>query len=133
MFLEEFERALERGLGGLGVVAAALVAAEAVPGLVDIERDIGPRCLHLLDVAHRDALILIAEMQHHRYLRLLARVRRHHAAVIAYRCGSAGQPRRGEEGEPAAPAIAHRADLAELLGIASVPSSGTLARMSRPD
>src|SRR5690348_5742829 len=67
---EEFEGAVEGELGAFGVEAAALVAGEAVARLVDVDRHVRSRLPHLLDIAHGDALIGLAEMEQHRRVRL---------------------------------------------------------------
>src|SRR5665213_2810884 len=119
MLVEERRGAVERQFMRRLVEGAALVAGEAVPGAVDVDRQLGPRLLHLFDVAQRDGLVLVAEMQDDRDLRLLAGMRRDRAAVIADGGRGAGQLRRREEGERAAPAIADHRHLAVLLGSVS--------------
>src|SRR5215468_12129939 len=115
MLLEESEGALE-GLLVAGLVeAGALVAGEAVAGGVDEDLDIRPGGLDLLDIAHGDAVVLLAEMQHDRHLRLLIRMSGDHPAVIADGGGDVLEARRREEGEGPAPAIADDADLADAL------------------
>src|ERR1700731_2269194 len=85
IFGDEAHGAVERRLGGGRVIAAALVAIEAVARAIDEDRHVRPRLLHLLDVGHGDALVLVAEVQHGRPLRLLARGGRDAAAVISDR------------------------------------------------
>src|ERR1700722_18500999 len=61
---EPGEGAAERFLGGGFVVAAALIAGEAVAGaLVDVDLDVRALLLDQLDVGHRDRPVLIAELQ----------------------------------------------------------------------
>src|SRR5215469_13054889 len=114
MLAEEIEAAAERQLRRAGIVAAALVAIEAVPSGIDMERDLGMRSAHLLHVGHRDALVGLAEVQHDRHARLLVGMRSDRPAIITDSGGDAAQPRRREISERAAPAIADDADLADL-------------------
>src|SRR3546814_10037547 len=64
--LEEFERPLPCDLRVLRAVVGALVAVEAVAGRVDVDLDLGMRLPHGVHVAHRNALVRFAEVQHHR-------------------------------------------------------------------
>src|SRR5580700_12076155 len=69
---EEFERARARQGGGLRLVTAALLAVEAVAGTrVHVQRRLGVGGTHPLDVGRRDALVVGAEVIHHRTLRPL--------------------------------------------------------------
>src|SRR5580704_6203666 len=106
MLGEEGERPLQGEVRARFVVAAALVAIEAVVGVVDIN---GHRRIGLFDLAyvvHRDVLILLAEMQYGGRLGLLRQHRRDAAAVIADgRLDARDSAGRGV-GERTAPAIA---------------------------
>src|ERR1700736_6343986 len=68
---EPGERALGAELGARLVVARALLADEAVAGRIDVDVAVRPLLADDLDVRHRDRLVLLAEMQLGRYLRLL--------------------------------------------------------------
>jgi len=97
-------------------VAAALVAVEAVAGRVDVDLDalrVGRP--HLLDVAERNGVVLLAEMHQHRASRLLLRDRADAAAVIRHGGGKPRKARRRNPGEKSAPAIADHGGLAGLL------------------
>src|SRR5262249_26568285 len=91
-------------LGGLGVVAGALVAMKAVLRFgLDVDSAIAPAFLFdHFDVAHRDRGILLAEMHLRRYFRFFIRVFGDLAAVIADRGREAAEPARGEERDGAA-------------------------------
>src|ERR1700744_2732976 len=68
------------------VVAAALVAGEAMAGaLVDVDVAIPALLLDQGDVGHRDRLVLVAEVQLRRNLRLEVDVLGDLAAVVADR------------------------------------------------
>src|SRR5215475_15783315 len=69
---QEREGALARELRALGVVRATLVAVEPVTGGIDVERLRRLRLADLLDVGHRDLLVGLAEMEHHRAARSFA-------------------------------------------------------------
>src|ERR1700687_626286 len=68
------EGALERLLVGRLVVGAALVAREAVAGVVDVDLHVGALRLDDLHVRQRNRMVLVAEMQQRRHLRLEVRV-----------------------------------------------------------
>src|SRR5258708_31716403 len=61
---QERERALPRELGGRGVVALALIAVEAVLGIVEEELRFRMRRGELARARHRDRRIALAEMRH---------------------------------------------------------------------
>src|SRR5216684_1416100 len=83
---QEIRGPLPRHVAAVLVEAAALVAMEAVAGvLVDEDFDVGPLLLDDLDVGHRDAGILLAEVKLGRALRLLVGKGDDAAAVIADR------------------------------------------------
>src|ERR1700722_4152369 len=83
MIVEKRQRALQGEIGARFIVAAALVAIAAVIGVVNVDGHRGIGLLDLVLVACREVLILLAEMQHDRPLRLLAEHGRDAAAVIA--------------------------------------------------
>src|SRR5271169_5873321 len=70
VFGEPGEGALERLLVCRLVVGAALVAGEAMAGMVDVNLHVGALRLDALDVGERDRMVLVAEMQQRRHLRL---------------------------------------------------------------
>src|ERR1051325_888279 len=108
-------RLLVRGL----VVAAALVAAEAVAGaLVDVDVAIRPLLLDRVDVGHRDRLVLVAEMQLRRHPRLEVDVLGDLAAVVADRRGEPVELAGRQERDRAAHAVSDDADLAGTLDVA---------------
>src|SRR5215207_7340736 len=103
MLGEERGGALPGNVAAILVEAAALVAMEAMAGvLVHVDIDVRTLLLDRLDIGHRDAGILLAEMQLHRALRLLVGEGDDAAAVITDRRAQARQPRRAEEGDSAA-------------------------------
>src|SRR3546814_1602735 len=104
--LEEFERPLPCDLRVLRAVVGALVAVEAVAGRVDVDLDLGMRLPHGVHVAHRNALVRFAEVQHHRTLQLLVLESGDLAAVVADAAGDTVEPCRREPGERSAPAVA---------------------------
>src|SRR5205814_344893 len=106
------ERALPGRLVRGFVVASALVAAEAVARVIDVDLAIRPLLLDDLDVRHRNRLVLIAEVQERRHLRLEVGVLRDVAAVVADRGGEPVELVRRHEGDGAAHAEADDADLA---------------------
>src|SRR5882672_2189682 len=59
---EELQRARHGLFGGRGVVAAALVAMEAVIGRVIEDLDVGMELPELVHMRHRDVHVLVAEM-----------------------------------------------------------------------
>src|SRR5262245_22184192 len=69
---EELQRARHGLLGGCGIVAAALVAMEAVIGRIVEDLHVGMELSDLVHVRHRDVHVLVAEVQHGRNGRLLA-------------------------------------------------------------
>src|SRR5262249_60192502 len=98
VLLEPGERALPRHLRARLVKAAALVAVEAVAGvLVDVDVAIGALLLDDLDVAQRNALVLVAEMHLRRAAWLLVREGDDAAAVVAHGGGEPVEPAGGEE------------------------------------
>src|SRR4051812_18250746 len=108
---EERGGALPRELRRAFVVAAALIAMEAMAG-IRINVDFAVRTLLLddLDVGHRDALVLLAEVHLHRNLRLLVGELGDHAAVVSDSASKTGEARRGQERERAAHAEADDGD-----------------------
>src|SRR5258708_8738088 len=64
MLLEEGDGALAGERGRFRLVAAALVAIEAMPGRVEMDLHLRPLLAHGLDVGERNAGVLLAEMQH---------------------------------------------------------------------
>src|SRR5262249_40309430 len=118
VLLEPGERALPRHLRARLVKAAALVAVEAVAGvLVDVDVAVEALLLDDLDVAQRNALVLVAEMHLRRAARLLVREGDDPAAVVAHGGREPVEPAGGEERERAAHAEAddrHRAHALEL-------------------
>src|SRR5215510_3915574 len=116
MLLQELERARPGDLRGGLVVAGALVAMETMRR-VRIGIDLALRALPFdhLDVAHRDALILLAEMHLHRDLRLFVRELGDLAAIVGDRGGQASKPRRCQECDAASHAEADDGDRAFLL------------------
>src|SRR5262245_20044616 len=68
---EELQRARHGLLGGRGVVAAALVAMEAVIGRVVEDLHVGMELPELVHVRHRDVHVLVAEVQLGRHVGLL--------------------------------------------------------------
>src|SRR5713101_9876196 len=101
------ERAPKRLLVGGFVVAAALVAGEAVAGVVDMNFHIRTLLLDDLDVAHRDRMILVAEMQERRNLRPPVGILRDGAAVVTDRAGQTVEIAGRQEHDAAAHAVAH--------------------------
>src|ERR1051325_1590943 len=97
---EKLQRARHGLLGGRGVVAAALVAMEAVIGRVIEDLHLGMELPELVHMRHRDVHVLVAEMQLGRDLRLLALQAMDAAAVIA-RHGVRPEPGRGQPGDGA--------------------------------
>ena len=86
-FFRKSDEARPRGLRRRFVVAAALVAMEAVAGVrIDVDLAVAAALrLDRLDIRHRDALVLLAEMHLHRHLRLLVGELRDLAAVVGDR------------------------------------------------
>ena len=75
------------------------------------------RGLQLLHARERDGVVLLAEMELHRAVRLLVREVRHAAAVVADRGGEGARARGGDPRDRAAPAVADAAaDARDLLG-----------------
>ncbi len=72
--------------------------------------------LIFVDVAHRDVIVALAEVQHQRHLGTLVEHLGDIAPVVADRRRHAGNVAGRSKGERAAPAIAHDADLAALGG-----------------
>src|SRR5437764_11987706 len=106
MLFEERDRALARDSRAFGVVAAALVAIEAVAGRVNVNLDAARMGgAQLLDIGQRDRVIRLAEMRQHRAFRLLLRDRSDAAAVIDDRRVEAGKPGPRDPGAEPAPAI----------------------------
>src|SRR6185295_3650771 len=106
---------LDGALAGLTrarlVEGAALVAAEAVAGRVDVHRDLRVLSRDAIPVVLGDRLVGLAEMEHHRALGLLAGGVGHAAAVERRRGGHAVDPRGGQPRDRAAEAVADHADL----------------------
>src|SRR3546814_17429187 len=93
------------------MVGAAHVAIEAVAGGVGEELLLGVRRGDLLHLLERDAGILLPEMEHHRTGGALVAALVDVAAVVADG-GSGIEPRGGEPGDRAAPAVAAAGGLA---------------------
>src|SRR5579859_574443 len=93
---EKVQRALQCQLGACLVVAGALVAVEAVAGIVEMDRNLRIARADLVDVGQRDALILLAEMQQGRNLGRAIEELADLSAVIADRCREAGHLGRGQ-------------------------------------
>jgi hypothetical protein len=85
VLLEEIESALARQRGARRVVAAPLVAIEAMIGIVDIDRQIGVLGLEFLYAGQRDMRVLRAKVQDRRNARRFVFRGKHAAAVIAGR------------------------------------------------
>src|SRR5262249_24986371 len=114
--LEPRQGPLPRDLRARLVIAATLVAMEAVAGiLVHMNVAVGALLLDGLHVAHRDALILVAEMELRRDPRLLVREGDDAAAVIADRGAQAIEAAGGQERDGAAHAEAHDAHRSDVL------------------
>src|SRR5580700_6646692 len=88
---QERHRALPGEVGGGFLIAAALVAVEAVLGVgIDVDLAIAAAlAFDYFDVAHRDRSVLLAEMHLHGDFRLLIGVLGDLAAVIANGGGEA--------------------------------------------
>src|SRR5439155_17093379 len=71
VFAEKFQSALACELRSRRIIGSALIAVEAVVGGVHIDRQIRMSLLELLNRSDRDVLVLFAEVQNHRNLRLL--------------------------------------------------------------
>src|SRR3546814_17183646 len=85
---EQLQRARAGQFGGGRVIILAPVRIEAVSGFVKIdagERRIGVD--HLLHLGYRDAGIVTAEMQDHRYARRFVELLGHQSAVIDRKSG----------------------------------------------
>src|SRR5262245_34718279 len=114
--LEPRQGPLPRDLRARLVVAATLVAMEAVAGiLVHVDVAVGALLLDGLHVAHRDALILVAEMELRRDPRLLVREGDDATAVIADRGVQAIETAGGQERDGTAHAEADDADRSDAL------------------
>src|SRR5215217_1998123 len=113
---EELQRARHGLLGGRDVVAAALVAMEAVIGRVIEDLHGGMELAELVHVRHRDVHVLVAEMHLDRHLGCLALGAVDAAAIVGrHRVGL--EPGRRQPGDGAAPAVAgdrHLLDAAPL-------------------
>src|SRR3954463_12190363 len=113
---EEGDGALACELGGFGVVGAALVAVEAVAGAaVEVALHLRVFSQQFLGLRRRRALVELAEIAHHRDLRLLILEVRHAAAVVGHRGGEARRSCGRYPRHRAAPAIANDADFARFL------------------
>src|SRR3954469_21476706 len=112
MRFQEGDGALPRDFRALRVVAAALVAIEAVAGRIDVDLDAARMGgAQLVDVGERYGMVGLAEMRQHRAFRRLLRNRSDAAAVVDHGRAEAGKPGRRNPGEEAAPAIADDPDL----------------------
>src|SRR5438105_3152935 len=100
MLPQEFHRTRPRRLGCLFVIARALIAMKSMAG-IGIRVDFGLRSFFPdgLDVAHRNALVLLAEMHLDRHFRLLVSEFRDLAPVIGNRHRETIKTRRGEESD----------------------------------
>src|SRR5438552_4431922 len=107
---QERERALPCEPGRLGVVALALIAVEAVLGVVEEELRFRMRCGEMPRARHRDRGIALAEMRHERALGLLAPSLEDSAAVVRDRAGESGQPGSAHPGDESTPAVYDNAD-----------------------
>src|SRR5215207_1021071 len=107
---EELQRARHGLFGGRGVVAAALVAMEAVIGRVVEDLHVGMELAELVHVRHRDVHVLVAEMQLGRHLGLLV-LEAVDAATVVTRDSVGLEPGRGQPGDGATPAVAGDRDL----------------------
>src|SRR5262245_8121770 len=108
---EELQGARHRRLRRRRVVAAALVAVEAVVGGIVVDQHVGMGLAQLVHMRHRDVHVLVAEMHHGRHLWLLALGAVDAAAIVGrHRIGP--EPGRRQPGDGAAPAVAGDRDLA---------------------
>src|SRR6202035_3467819 len=98
------------------VVACPFVAVKAVlRARIDVYLDIGPLGADGLDIAQRDACILLAEMQLGRRLRLVVGEANDRAPVIADRCRKTGQLGGGGISDAAAKTKPDDPDRTEIL------------------
>src|ERR1700758_3179730 len=103
---QKVERALPRQRRSSGVVALALVAVEAVLGIVEEDVDFRMRLLEAAHACDGDRGVALPEVSHDGALRLFIDRFDHAAAVVADRAGKAVEPRRRHPGHEATPAIA---------------------------
>src|SRR4051794_17514138 len=82
---EEGQRALARQLGRLRIERAALVAVEAVVGVVEVHLDFRMRLLERLDALDRNVLVLVAKMREPRPFGLARDLARRGAATAVVR------------------------------------------------
>src|SRR5579872_545278 len=116
MLAQESDRARPGKGGARLVVALPLVAVEAVVGGIDVDFDLRVGGGDLFHPCDRDMLVLLAEMQHRRDLRLQVLEPDDPAAVVADCGAQAVKAPRRHPGESAAHAEADDGDLASLLG-----------------
>src|SRR5437660_637686 len=83
IFGEEGEGARLRFFRALCIIAVAFIAVETVIGRIDKDGYFRMRGLDLLDIAHRDVFVALAEMQQDRHARLFVHHISDAAAVIA--------------------------------------------------
>src|SRR3990172_9597395 len=117
MLAQELERAFARKLGRFGMVAAALIAVEAVPGLVIMRNRLRVCRSALFCRFGRNGLVGLAPVEHDRAFGLLGDQVRNRASIVRYRAGKTGQPGAGHPRRCAAEAVAHDADLADRLRV----------------
>src|SRR6266540_5128147 len=111
---QELQRALPRQPCAGLVVASPLVAVEAVPGRIDVHRQIGMSGSDPRMMLRRNGLIGLAPMEQHRAARLLRGRVGDAAAVVAHRACHAVDTCGRQPGQRAAEAIADDADLEPL-------------------
>src|SRR6266568_7545501 len=116
MLLQEVERTRPGDLRGCLVIAGALVAMKSMRRVrIGVDLTLRTLALDYRDVAHRNALILLAEMHLHRHLRLLVGELGDLPAIVGDRSGQAIKPRRRQERDAAAHAEADDGDRAVVL------------------
>jgi len=109
------ERPLVGAFAGALVVAFAVVAAEAVAGFViDIAGDVRMGFLDVVNLAERDAAVIIAEIEDHRHFRSVFALGVDAAAIEGRRRRQAVAMTRRQPADIAAKAIADDADLARV-------------------
>src|SRR5215470_12758364 len=90
VFREELQTARPREFGRRRVITCAMIAVEAVVGIIDIDCDFRVRLLDLVYIAERNVRVFCAEVHDDWTTRVAIQLTRNAAAVIGTRRTDAG-------------------------------------------
>jgi hypothetical protein len=125
VFSEKFECAGSGEFCALIMEVSAVVAIETVAGWIDEDFRIGVGAANFVDVGHGDAMIVFAEMHHHRVFRLFV-IEHGDLATIVTGAGVNADTSCSKPGHRAAPAIADAGDFSDFRGFQRFDGGGDI-------